>query len=165
MPVIDVTRLRLKDPALLDEFLTDAVAAIEQAQKSEGNLGADALADTTTPGGPSPPGKIAAFCRPLRATSRTWTSAPAWIITATRPRSSTGHRPTPARRTGRPAGATSLPMAKPPTSPSHQLQTKTGTSPRQSNHHPASPEAANRTYRNGLAAAARSALRALHGHH
>ena len=45
MPVIVVTRLRLRDPALLDEFFTDAVAAIEQAQKSEGNLGADALAD------------------------------------------------------------------------------------------------------------------------
>jgi hypothetical protein len=45
MPVIVVTRLRLKDPALLDEFFTDAVAAIEQAQKSAGNLGVDALAD------------------------------------------------------------------------------------------------------------------------
>ena len=45
MPVIVVTRLRLKDPALLDEFFTDAVAAIEQAQKWEGNLGVDALAD------------------------------------------------------------------------------------------------------------------------
>jgi hypothetical protein len=45
MPVIVVTRLRLKDPALLDQFFTDAVAAIEQATKSEGNLGADALAD------------------------------------------------------------------------------------------------------------------------
>jgi hypothetical protein len=45
MPVIVVTRLRLKNPALLDEFFIDAVAAIEQAQKSEGNLGADALAD------------------------------------------------------------------------------------------------------------------------
>jgi hypothetical protein len=45
MPVIVVTRLRLKDPALLNEFFADAVAAIEQAQKSEGNLGADALAD------------------------------------------------------------------------------------------------------------------------
>ena len=45
MPVIVVTRLRLKDPGLLDEFFTDAVAAIEQAQKSAGNLGADALAD------------------------------------------------------------------------------------------------------------------------
>ncbi len=45
MPVIVVTRLRLKDPALLDEFFTDAVAAIEQATKSDGNLGADALAD------------------------------------------------------------------------------------------------------------------------
>ena len=40
-----MTRLRLKDPALLDEFFTDAVAAIEQATKAEGNLGADALAD------------------------------------------------------------------------------------------------------------------------
>jgi len=45
MPVIVVTRLRLKDPALLDEFFTDAVAVIEQAAKSAGNLGADALAD------------------------------------------------------------------------------------------------------------------------
>ena len=45
MPVIVVTRLRLRDPALLDEFFTAAVAAIEQAQKSDGNLGADALAD------------------------------------------------------------------------------------------------------------------------
>ena len=45
MPVVVVTRLRLKDPGLIDEFFTDAVAAIEQAQKSEGNLGADALAD------------------------------------------------------------------------------------------------------------------------
>ena len=36
MPVIVVTRLRLKDPALLDEFFTDAVTAIEQAQKAEG---------------------------------------------------------------------------------------------------------------------------------
>jgi quinol monooxygenase YgiN len=45
MSVIVVTRLRLRDPALLDEFFTDAVAAIEQATKSEGNLGADALAD------------------------------------------------------------------------------------------------------------------------
>jgi hypothetical protein len=45
MPVIVVTRLRLRDPPLLDEFFTDAVAAIEQAMKSDGNLGADALAD------------------------------------------------------------------------------------------------------------------------
>jgi heme-degrading monooxygenase HmoA len=43
--VIVVTRLRLKDAALLDEFFTDAVAALEQAQKSEGNLGVNALAD------------------------------------------------------------------------------------------------------------------------
>jgi quinol monooxygenase YgiN len=45
VPVIAVTRLRLKDPALLDEFFVDAVAAIEQAQKSDGNLGANGLAD------------------------------------------------------------------------------------------------------------------------
>jgi quinol monooxygenase YgiN len=43
--VIVVTRLRLKVPGLLDEFFGDAVAAIEQAQKAEGNLGANALAD------------------------------------------------------------------------------------------------------------------------
>ena len=45
MAVIVVTRLRLKDAALLDEFFTDAVAALEQAQKSDGNLGVDALGD------------------------------------------------------------------------------------------------------------------------
>ena len=45
MPVIVVTWLRLRDPPRLDEFFTDAVAAIEQAMKPEGNLGADALAD------------------------------------------------------------------------------------------------------------------------
>jgi hypothetical protein len=47
MAVIVVTRLRLNDPALLDEFFIDAVAAIEQAQKSDGNLGVDALADAS----------------------------------------------------------------------------------------------------------------------
>jgi hypothetical protein len=45
VPVIVVTRLRLKDPALQDEFLVEAVAAIEQAQKADGNLGANALGD------------------------------------------------------------------------------------------------------------------------
>jgi len=45
MPVIVITRLRLKDAALSDEFFANALAAIEQAQKADGNLGADALAD------------------------------------------------------------------------------------------------------------------------
>ena len=45
MAVIVFTRLRLKDAALTDEFFADAVAAIEQAQQAEGNLGTDALAD------------------------------------------------------------------------------------------------------------------------
>jgi quinol monooxygenase YgiN len=45
MPIIVVTRLRLRDPSLLDEFFTHAAAVLEQAQKSEGNLGADALAE------------------------------------------------------------------------------------------------------------------------
>jgi hypothetical protein len=45
MPVIVVTRLRLRDEALLDEFFTHAVASIEQAMKFDGNLGADALAE------------------------------------------------------------------------------------------------------------------------
>jgi quinol monooxygenase YgiN len=47
MSVIVVTRLRLRDPSLLDEFFTHAVAVIEQAQKSAGNLGTDALAEAS----------------------------------------------------------------------------------------------------------------------
>ena len=45
MAVIVVTRLRLRDPAVLDEFFAAAVALLEQAQSSDGNLGADALAE------------------------------------------------------------------------------------------------------------------------
>lgn len=45
MPVIVFTRLRLKDPRFFDEFFASAVAVVEQAQSSEGNLGADALAE------------------------------------------------------------------------------------------------------------------------
>jgi hypothetical protein len=45
MTVVVVTRLRLRDPALLDEFFTSAAAVLDQAMKSEGNLGADALAE------------------------------------------------------------------------------------------------------------------------
>jgi hypothetical protein len=40
-----VTRLRLRDPAFFDEFFASAVAVVEQAQGSEGNLGADVLAE------------------------------------------------------------------------------------------------------------------------
>jgi hypothetical protein len=46
MPIIVVTRLRLRDPALLDEFFTAAVAVLEQAKNSDCNLGADVLADS-----------------------------------------------------------------------------------------------------------------------
>ena len=45
MPIIVVARLRLRDPSLLDEFFTHAAAVLEQAQKMDGNLGADALAE------------------------------------------------------------------------------------------------------------------------
>jgi heme-degrading monooxygenase HmoA len=45
MTVIVVTRLRLSDPALFDEFFAAAVAVTEQARNSDGNLGADVLAD------------------------------------------------------------------------------------------------------------------------
>jgi len=45
MPVIVVTRLRLSDPSLFDEFFASAVAVTEQAKNSDGNLGADVLAD------------------------------------------------------------------------------------------------------------------------
>jgi len=45
VPVIVVTRLRLRDPAFFDEFFASAVAATEQAQNSDGSLGADVLAE------------------------------------------------------------------------------------------------------------------------
>jgi hypothetical protein len=45
MPVIVVTRLRLRDPALFDQFFAGAVAVVEQAQGTEGNLSAEVLAD------------------------------------------------------------------------------------------------------------------------
>jgi hypothetical protein len=45
MPVIVVTRLRLSDPAVFDAFFAAAVAVIEQAKRSDGNLAADVLAD------------------------------------------------------------------------------------------------------------------------
>ena len=45
MPVIVVTRLRLRDPAYFDDFFASAVAVVEQATKAEGNLGADVLAE------------------------------------------------------------------------------------------------------------------------
>jgi hypothetical protein len=45
MPVIVVTRLRLRDPAFFDEFFASAVAVVEQAQGTEGNLSADVLAE------------------------------------------------------------------------------------------------------------------------
>jgi hypothetical protein len=45
MPIMVVTRLRLRDPEFMDDFFTHAVAVIEQATASEGNLGADALAE------------------------------------------------------------------------------------------------------------------------
>ena len=45
MPVIVVTRLRLREPELFDEFFASAVAVTEQAKNSDGNLGADVLAD------------------------------------------------------------------------------------------------------------------------
>ena len=45
MPVIVVTRLRLRAPAFFDEFFAHAVAVVEQAQGSPGNCGADVLAE------------------------------------------------------------------------------------------------------------------------
>ena len=45
MPVIVVTRLRLRDPAFFDEFFASAVAVVEQATNSASNLGADVLAE------------------------------------------------------------------------------------------------------------------------
>ena len=45
MAVMVVTRLRLRDPALFDEFFAAAVAVAEQATATQGCLGERALAD------------------------------------------------------------------------------------------------------------------------
>jgi hypothetical protein len=45
MPIIVVTRLRLRDPALIDHFFPAAVTVLEQAKNAAGNLDADILAD------------------------------------------------------------------------------------------------------------------------
>ncbi len=45
MPLIVVTRLRLRDPAFFEEFFASAVAVVEQAQGTKGNLAADVLAE------------------------------------------------------------------------------------------------------------------------
>jgi quinol monooxygenase YgiN len=45
MPVIVVTRLRLRDPGFFDDFFASAVAVVQQAQATEGNLSADVLAE------------------------------------------------------------------------------------------------------------------------
>ena len=46
MPVIVVTRPRLRDPALPTEFFTAGAAVLQQANNAGGNLGADAPGDT-----------------------------------------------------------------------------------------------------------------------
>jgi quinol monooxygenase YgiN len=45
LPVVVVTRLRLRDRSSFDEFFASAVAVVEQAKASEGNLSADVLAE------------------------------------------------------------------------------------------------------------------------
>ncbi len=45
MPLMVVTRLRLRDPALFDEFFASAVAVADQAKNSDANLAADVFAD------------------------------------------------------------------------------------------------------------------------
>ncbi len=48
MPVIVVTRLRLRDTAFFDEFFASAIAVMQQAQAAEGNLNADVLAEANS---------------------------------------------------------------------------------------------------------------------
>jgi quinol monooxygenase YgiN len=45
MPVIVVTRLRLKDHSVEEEFYDAALAVMEQVNGTDGSLGSDALAD------------------------------------------------------------------------------------------------------------------------
>jgi heme-degrading monooxygenase HmoA len=48
MPTIVVTRLRLRDLKTFDEFFTAAVAVVDQAKSSKGNLDATVLADANS---------------------------------------------------------------------------------------------------------------------
>jgi len=43
--MIVVTRLRLRDPRFFDDFFASAIAAVQQAESSDGNLGAEVLAE------------------------------------------------------------------------------------------------------------------------
>jgi len=45
MSFLVVTRLRLRDPEYLDEFVGSAFAVVDQANNSEGNIAAEVLAD------------------------------------------------------------------------------------------------------------------------
>ena len=45
MPLIVVTRLRLRNAGQLNDFFAAAVAVLEQSKSTDGNLGADVLAD------------------------------------------------------------------------------------------------------------------------
>ena len=45
MPLIVVTRLRLRNADQLNDFFTAAVAVAEQSKSADGNLGGDVLAD------------------------------------------------------------------------------------------------------------------------
>jgi len=45
MPYVSITRLRIRDDAFLDEFMSDSLAIYEQATAAGGNLGADVLVE------------------------------------------------------------------------------------------------------------------------
>ena len=47
MPRLVVTRLRLRDPQFFDDFFAAAVAVVEQAKASEGNLAAEVLGEAS----------------------------------------------------------------------------------------------------------------------
>jgi quinol monooxygenase YgiN len=137
MAIIVVARLRLGDPSLLDEFFTHAAAVLEQAQKTDGNLGADAFADA----------------------HNVWWDVTAWqsraqieVFMNTEPHLSTRgladhlcdeasfvdwEQTVPSSRTGRPAGVAWWPTAGQPRSPTHPTPTRPGPFPLPSSHPPA----------------------------
>jgi hypothetical protein len=120
MAVIVVTRLRLKDPALLDDFFTDALAAIEQAQKSDGNLGVDALADANNAWWSVTSWQERRLMQSYVRTEPHRTIQSHLTATATKRRSWTGNRTARTCRTGRRTGVTWSPTARPPSSRSRQ---------------------------------------------
>jgi heme-degrading monooxygenase HmoA len=115
VPVIVVTRLRLRDPAFLDDFFAAGVALLEQATGSDGNLGANTLAEPTNAWWSCTAWRDRETMRAFVDTDPHQAPRRAWMNGATRPPSATGSKTVPSSRTGKRRIAISSTRADQPT--------------------------------------------------